>query len=121
MIWKSKTVPTPPTNVGEQKSNSVILPFHHINTFVEFAKNNKQLIAKVYLARLTIAINNDLEYIELFQYNDGRKKVRIKSKDYDRQLQSVIYHFVKSEDYESAARARDLLQKLKNKKSSTGS
>jgi protein-arginine kinase activator protein McsA len=83
----------------------------------KFLNENKLVIYKYLLKQIRKGIRENLDKVELFQINpihtNNKHVAIVKSADYETVLCDTIKYAVLEEDYETAAKARDTLQLLK--------
>lgn len=82
-------------------------PPHIIHRFLN---EYKPLVYKFLIGKIKIGIQEDLDKIDLFRWASDNRVAIIKKPDYEIVLEDAIKVFIKAEDYESAASARDILK-----------
>ena len=90
--------------------SSIILPFEDPITLASFGETYKTHVFNYILRRLSIAINNKLDSIDIFEFGNTKTTAQINSANYETQLNTILKYFLKIEDYESASTCRDLIR-----------
>jgi hypothetical protein len=92
-------------------------PFYVIQKFLN---DHRQLVYKYLVKKVKIGIREDLEKVELFQINsvtsDNKHVAIVKQEDYETVLKDALRYSIEKEDYETAAKARDIMQMLTDKR-----
>jgi hypothetical protein len=97
----------------------LILPPKPFKTIQLFLNENKPLVYKFMVKHVTLGIKNKLDKVELFQITNPNGTgsspyvAIVKHIQYHTVLEDAIKYCVRVEDYETAAKARDSLQVLK--------
>ena len=95
----------------------LILPPKPFKTIQLFLNENKPLVYKFMVKQVTRGIRNKMDKVELFQITNTNGSdpfvAVVKYTQYHTVLEDAIKYCVSVEDYETAAKARDSLQLLK--------
>lgn len=80
----------------------------------QFLQDNEQIVYWYMVLSISNAIKNKEDKTNLFSFGGQNENIAVvKKMDYEKVLTDAINIFSKSEEYEHAAFARDLLQKWK--------
>lgn len=80
--------------------------------FSLFASENKDVFYKFILKKIINAVLENKKSAGLFKFENGRTAF-IAKRDYMLALNAAMTYFISVEDYESSARCRDIVNKLK--------
>lgn len=80
----------------------------------KFLQENEPLVYWYMTLSISKSIQNNEEKAELFSFGGHSENIAVvKRNDYEKVLSDAINHFIKAEEYERAAAARDILTKWK--------
>lgn len=107
----SKTVAEKPFPDQEnlKTDDVIVIPNDNPMALKQFADLHTDLVFRYILKRVGTAISRDMPSINLFRF--GKKVAKIERHNYDEQLQKMMRFFVNTENYELAAKCRDLLDR----------
>ena len=86
------------------------LPVTSLGTLNKFLTDNADIVLKYIMLR--ISDESEQEHIELFTFEHSEFVAKIDQEDYVGILNEALSVFVKIEQYEDAARCRDLITKI---------
>ncbi len=91
-------------------------PFYIIQKFLN---ENRLVVYKYLIKQIKKGIRENLDKVELFQINPINNKhthiAVVRQSDYEIVLKDAMKNSIEEEDYETAAKARDILQMLTDK------
>lgn len=92
-------------------------PFYVIQKFLN---EHRQVVYKYLIKKVKKGIREDLNKVELFQINSvsnpNKHIAVVKCEDYETVLKDALKYSIEEEDYETAAKARDTMQMLTDKR-----
>jgi len=96
-----------------------ILPQKPFPVIQQFLNENKLVVYKYIIKQIKYGIRENLQKVELFEITPTNSYQRhiavVKYESYETVLRDAMNYAIREEDYETAAKARDILQLLNDK------